>query len=65
MLTNMEIIIKYVNIQSEIFHFLQAGFTNMTRFQTKRRAARPDAAPDSDKNHYLAGGLDKPDRFSR
>lgn len=48
-----------------IFHFLQAGFTNMTRFQTKRRVSTPDAATDSDKNHYLAGGLDKPDRFSR
>ena len=37
----------------------------MTRFQTKRRVATPDAATDSDKNHYLAGGLDKPDRFIR
>ena len=44
---------------------MQADFTNMTRFQTKRRVTTPDTAPDSDKNHYLAGGLDKPDRFIR
>ena len=31
----------------------------------RHRQNREDAATDSDKNHYLAGGLDKPDRFSR
>ena len=31
----------------------------------RHRQNREDAAPDSDKNHYLAGGLDKPDRFIR
>ena len=31
----------------------------------RHRQNREDAATDSDKNHYLAGGLDKPDRFIR
>ena len=31
----------------------------------RHRQNRGDAATDSDKNHYLAGGLDKPDRFIR